>query len=403
MYKNITEVKVYLKNDEQAQFVGVITLDENGLSFTYDKLFIASEVELSPFKLPLRKKTFIFKDWPFGDIFGLFNDVLPDGWGRRLLDRKLIDSDIAPSELTVLDRLSFIDNNALGALVYEPQILQNKTEVLNEKSLDDIFDIVHVIETDQPVSEYDFDNIFSRGGSSVGARPKIHCEWNNEAWIVKFRSSEDAIDSGNIEYAYNLMAKKAGLVIPNIKLFKSKKCPGYFAVQRFDRVCGKRLHMQSISGLMHANFRMPSLDYYDIMRLTALLTKNIKMCEQQFRAATFNILSHNRDDHVKNFSFLMKDSNYWEVSPSYDLTYSSGPGGEHCTGVNKRGKNHTKKDFIDLAKVVDIAPKKATAIIEEVLEAVLKWPQYAKEAGVSSSSQKKIYLSIQFILKNFAK
>ena len=90
MYKNVTEVKVYLKNEKQSQLVGKITLNEyNEIIFTYDGQFIESKIELSPLKLPLQKNPFTFKDWSFSDIFGLFNDSLPDGWGKRLLDRKI--------------------------------------------------------------------------------------------------------------------------------------------------------------------------------------------------------------------------------------------------------------------------------------------------------------------------
>ena len=169
---------------------------------------------------------------------------------------KLINIGIVPSKLTALDRLCYVDNNGLGALVYEPQRVQNRAQALNVVALDDLFEDIKQVETDQSLlSEYCFDNVFNRGGSSVGARPKIYFKYNSMPWIVKFRSSlADPVDLGNIEYAYNLMAKKAGLVIPNIKLFDSKKCGGYFGVQRFDRVNGKRIHMQSISGLLHADF-----------------------------------------------------------------------------------------------------------------------------------------------------
>lgn len=126
-------------------------------------------------------------------------------------------------------------------------------------------------------------------------------------WIVKFRSSIDPQDIGSIEYAYNLMAKAAGVIVPEAKLFNSRKCSGYFGVKRFDRTDNTFLHMHTLSGLLHADHRIPSLDYQAVMKATYLLTKNTCENEKQFRNIVFNVFAHNRDDHAKNFSFLMDE------------------------------------------------------------------------------------------------
>lgn len=121
------------------------------------------------------------------------------------------------------------------------------------------------------------DDLINLNGSSAGARPKIlvsidpktkifkatdnlvHHTHND--WLVKFRSSIDPLDIGSIEYAYHLMAKVAGLDVPEAKLFKSKKCSGYFGVKRFDRASSSFCHMHTLSGLLHADHRIPCLDY----------------------------------------------------------------------------------------------------------------------------------------------
>jgi serine/threonine-protein kinase HipA len=61
--------------------------------------------------------------------------------------------------------------------------------------------------------------------------------------------------------------------------------------------------MHTVSGLLHSNFRLPSLDYEDLLNLTATLTKDIREVEKMYRLAVFNVMAHNRDDHAKNFSF----------------------------------------------------------------------------------------------------
>ena len=125
------------------------------------------------------------------------------------------------------------------------------------------------------------------------------------------------------------------------------------------------------------------------------LTRNVRECEKQFRTAVFNVLTHNRDDHAKNFSFLMDEVGEWRVSPAYDLTFSSGPAGEHCTTLMGAGKNISLDHFLKLAEVAGIKKTTALQIIDEVKSAVAKWPVFAKKANVKSSSFK----TIQNILK----
>ncbi len=98
-------------------------------------------------------------------------------------------------------------------------------------------------------------------------------------------------------------AKETGLIVPKAKLFASRKGLGFFGVKRFDRSRDEGIHMHTIAVLLHANHPEPSLDYESIMKATLYLTKDIGQCEIQFRNAVFNVLSHNSDDHSKDFSF----------------------------------------------------------------------------------------------------
>ncbi|WP_256439942.1 type II toxin-antitoxin system HipA family toxin [Candidatus Rhabdochlamydia oedothoracis] len=202
-----------------------------------------------------------------------------------------------------------------------------------------------------------------------------------------------------MEYAYHLMAKTAHLCVSEAKLFPSKKGPGYFGVKRFDRVDGRRVHMHTISGLVHADYRFPSLDYETIMKATLWLTKDSQEGEKQFRATVFNVLSHNRDDHSKNFSFLMDEKGVWRVSPAYDLTFSSGPSGEHCSMIMKEGKNPTLSHLLKLAEISNIKKQKALQIIDEVKMAMAKWRNFAKDLGLSSTSFKMVQTALNHVNK----
>lgn len=148
--------------------------------------------------------------------------------------------------------------------------------------------------------------------------------------------------------------------------------------------------MHTASGLLHADHRIPSLSYETLIKATLWLTKNVKEAERLFRQAVFNIFAHNRDDHAKNFSFLMNIQGEWSVSPAYDLTFSSGPGGEHCTTIMGEGKNPNATHLLKLADIAGIQRLKAMRILDEVSAAVSKWPQFAEEAGVTRRSSQLI-------------
>jgi serine/threonine-protein kinase HipA len=289
----------------------------------------------------------------------------------------------------------------MGALTYEPDTSEHSQHV-DTISLDKL-----AAETGE-VLEGEAGDVFAEllglSGSSAGARPKvmlgvsankkklIHGQQKLPKgyahWMVKFASSSDAKDIGAIEYAYSLMARAAGLEMMPTHLFPAKKGAGYFGVERFDRSGDKRLHMHTVSGLLHADHRLPSLDYEQIMRATLALTRNVQELEKILRLAAFNVFAHNRDDHAKNFSFLMDEKGNWRVAPAYDLTFSGGPGGEHSTTVMGEGKRPTKEQLLKLAEKVGIAKPLANSIIEEVKDAVQKWPIHAEEAGVTKASKK---------------
>lgn len=387
--------------------MGRLAYKERKIFFEYDPNFLELGLELSPFKLPLKPGVIACDDFVFEGLFGVFNDSLPDGWGRLLLDRKLMKMGINPQLTTPLDRLGFVGTRGMGALQYRPET-ENPLHIKDIKDLDQIAaECFEVLEHDE--DEF-VDELFALNGSSAGARPKVMLRLlpseqdfasidNNPAkahndWLIKFRSSGDPKDVGSIEYAYHLMAEKAGLDVPQAKLFQSKKCSGYFGVKRFDRLTHKFLHMHTVSGLLHADHRLPSLDYETIMKATWWLTKDIRECEKQFRQAAFNVFARNRDDHAKNFSFLMDENGVWSVSPAYDLIFSSGPGGEHATTVMREGKNPGVPHLLKLASLVSIKEERAIEIIDQVKQAISEWSRFAKLAHVSPTSAASIKLAL---------
>jgi serine/threonine-protein kinase HipA len=404
MDANPTSIIVSYRRRTEVIPVGKLAYNGRVIYFEYAPSFLESSLEISPFKLPLKAGLFACEDRVFEGLFGVFNDSLPDGWGRLLLDRKLMQAGINPRTLTPLDRLQYVGTVGMGALCYEP-------ELSNSTSGPNLLDLDAIASECRQVLEFDenrfVDELLQMNGSSGGARPKVLLRLKQDDdrkeketdWMVKFPSSFDPKDIGPIEYAYHLMAVDAGLDVPKARLFKAKKGGGYFGVKRFDRVDDQFIHMHTASGLLHADYRIPSLDYETLLKSTRLLTKDAREVEKQFRNAAFNVFAHNRDDHAKNFSFLMDERGAWRVSPAYDLTFSSGPAGEHSTVVMGEGKNPTTQHLLKLAEVASIKKQDALTILEQVKDAVSRWPNHAKTAGVSVLSRENIYKTLIALLK----
>ena len=394
----ITEIKVGLNFGSEIQSVGRLAERNGIIYFEYDEDFVQNGVEISPFKLPLRNGVVELPSDPFEGLAGVFSDSLPDGWGRLLFDRMMRSQRISPSQISSLDRLAYVGLNGMGALVYEPD---SSPPIIQE-----FIDLDHLATQTEKILEGAsgevITELFALNGSSAGARPKALIgvdqarknisygvnQLNDgfEHWLVKFPNSQDGIDSGAIEYVYALMAKEAGLYFPDVQLFSSQKGNGFFGVKRFDRQENKRFHMHTVSGLIHSNFRFPSLDYEDLLSLTMALTKDIREVEKMFRLAVFNVMAHNRDDHAKNFSFLMNEFGEWKLSPAYDLTYSNGPGGEQSTMVMGEGRNITIEHLVKLGLEAKISKELIDQIIEKTAESLSKWIRLSKDYGVSKSN-----------------
>lgn len=356
----------YLKVFYNDILVGTLAkTPEKVVAFEYDLDWLNNGFSISPFSLPLIKKVFIPKYEPFDGLFGVFNDSLPDGWGRLLVDRLFLKNKINPTEVDSLNRLAVVQESGMGALTYKPE---HRFQTENDVSNLDILaqECSKILESQ---NSDNLDELFQLGGSSGGARPKILTSIDNEDWIIKFPSSIDPKNIGEKEYQYSLCAKDCGINMTETKLLPSEICSGYFGIKRFDRKNGKKVHMVSASGLLETSHRLPNLDYNLLMKLTLELTRNYEDIEQLFRLMCFNVFAHNRDDHSKNFSFMYDNNKKeWHLSPAYDLTYSSSFNGEHATTINGEGKNPNLDDILAVAKNIGLNEKSAKNIALDIQE-----------------------------------
>lgn len=356
MFNSVDIVNVFLENRN----IGKMVLSPNRLCvFEYNPEFVASGFSISPFYLPLRSGAFTARAEPFSGLFGVFNDSLPDGWGNLLIDRYLTSKGVNPQALSVLDRLSIVGSSGMGALKYLPD-----NHIRATRKLDDLELLAS--EVNKVLSEVDYDAsldiLAEKGGSSGGARPKVLLNIKGEPWIVKFPSSYDPDDIGNIEYNYSIVARNCGIDMPETAIFENK----FFGVRRFDQSEGKHIHVHSASGLLYASHRFPSVDYIDLIKATLVLTRNTEEAFKLFRLMVFNVLTGNKDDHAKNFSYIHKE-NKWFLSPAYDLVPSGGFNNNHSTTIAGKG-NPAISDVFEVAKETGLKLKRAKTIFDEVYE-----------------------------------
>ena len=366
MIPDITHLTVYIGENR----VGRLAMSRERLCiFEYDPEWLRNGFSVSPFHLPLQPGVFTASRDPFNGLFGVFNDSLPDGWGNLLIDRWLREHEVNPAHMSWIERLAIVGDSGMGALRYEPKV-DRKTKN-REKSLGFYEKEVNKILHEEEVES--LDHWIEKAGSPGGARPKILLNRKGEEWLIKFGAQNDPEDIGELEFRYSEVAKQAGIEMAETRLFEGK----YFGIVRFDREKGNRLHMITASGLLHASHRYPSLDYTDLMKATFHLTRSIKQVKKLYRLMVFNVLTFNRDDHAKNFSFLYKNGE-WICSPAYDLVYSAGFNGNHSTTINGQG-NPNREEVIKAGVNAGLESKICKHIYDEVQETTKELVHYVTD------------------------
>ena len=375
---------------------GLAKSDRAEIWFEYDPLWIKTGFPLSPMKqFDLKLGAFKPTTNLFSGLHGVFNDALPDGWGLLLMDRAVKKKlGWEPHEISPLDRLAYIGSRAMGALEFRPAMAGVGSTGAPS--------LAHLAEDALLVQEGAADDIlgalYLHGGSPGGARPKVtiaierdgdRCisgfqdiPENFDHWIVKFRTQQaDPACMGRLELAYAKMAAAAKIQMPATRLIsviaRGKK-EEFFAVQRFDRIGNTKRHVISLGGMLEISHRAPSIDYSALLKAVSFVTRDIGEVEKAFRLMVFNVLAHNKDDHVKNFSF-MKDESGWLLTPAYDLTFSSGMGNQHTTSASGEG-NPTLNAIRKIAEDLQIDQWEETA--REVFDAVSSWESFAADLQI---------------------
>lgn len=281
--------------------VGVISLtpDDKRLAFEYNPRWLTEGFSISPLELPLKPGLFLANPTPLYGNFGIFEDSLPDGYGRYLLHKALLREGIDDRKLSAIDRLSIVGGSGMGALTYQPETIIGKENEISD------FDLLQekALEVLKEQQDTDAGLLLYNSGNSGGCRPKAVFSDAEGHWLVKFRHTYDPKDTGRNEYHYNEVARSCGIDVPDFKLTNGK----YFTTRRFDLSAeGERIHTATAGGLLCLSLSNPVLDYSNLLALTGYLTQDAKYVEEMYRRMVFNYLTDNKDDHCKNFSFVVR-------------------------------------------------------------------------------------------------
>ncbi|WP_045590504.1 type II toxin-antitoxin system HipA family toxin [Vibrio vulnificus] len=417
----------------QGDLVGAVSFDtEKGLgSFEYDPSFVKKGVELSPIKMPLSNRIYRFPELDFNTfkgLPGLIADSLPDDFGNAVLNAWVASQGRSPSDITPLQRLQYTGKRGMGALEYAPATKLRSLNASQQVEIQSLVSIAQEILDSRGNFEVELKqngqddreammSLLSVGMSAGGARPKAVLAFNEDFtqvrsgqtnvpsgfthYLMKFdgvsehnKNQEtfgDPLGYGAMEFVYHLMANKCGVdMMPCRLLHEGNR--RHFITQRFDRIKNSKVHVQTLNGLAHIDYKKPgSFSYAELFGIARQLKLSAVDAEQLFKRMTFNIIARNHDDHSKNFAFMLKQDRLkkdkWSLSPAYDLAYSYKPGSKwvnsHWMSLNGKRDNFTRSDFYSLEKLSPIFNKrKIDDIIDTTIEHVSTWRQLAEEWDV---------------------
>lgn len=279
---------------------------------------------LDPVSLPLDAKPFAC-DRMVG-VHGVFEDSLPDDWGRNLLIRK---AGLERGEWAILNLLTALGSGGLGALSYTresaPEPFPADAAMFSVK---DLFHIALRYDAGEPIPADEMAMLFQAASSPGGARPKaLVMDEAGVQWIVKFPSSRDRVNMVAVEAAAMALARQAGLRVSETKMMPCARRK-VLLIKRFDIIGPGRRHMVSMQTLLRAEgvYRFGYGDLFEIIRKYSFQPEIDST--NLFAQMTFNALIGNTDDHLKNFTMLHDDHGYY-LSPAYDLMPDTADRREH--------------------------------------------------------------------------
>lgn len=411
--------------------VGTFRWDERyqAVQFEYDRSFVGRGLEPAPLMMPVWEgRVYSFAGLnreTYMGLPGMLADSLPDTYGRALFDRWL--SLTGRTTSNPVETLCFLGKRCMGALEFEPAIdtgydsqqrfeIDSLVEVARE-ALDAKSEFGVNLNDDRKAA---IAEILRLGTSAGGQRAKAIIAYNKATGEVRSGQVEapagfdyyliklDGVSAqagfketqnyGRLEYSFYQLAEACGIEMTECSLLEENG-RAHFLTRRFDREGGRKVHMQTLCGIAHYDFRLlRGYSYEQAFNVMRALRLPYSAAREMFRRMVFNVVVRNQDDHTKNISFLMSEDGKWCLSPAYDMGYAYNPQGgwtaRHQMSVNGKFDGITRADLLALASANSI--KDASAMIDQVCDAATRWPEIARGCGVPEEMVGKIMANMLF-------
>lgn len=408
---DVAKVRLYGKD------LGAFRWDaaRNVAQFEYDPDFISTGLEPSPVVMPVRPgRIYSFGNLnpdTFNGLPGMLADSLPDTYGKALFEKWLAMT--GRTSGNPIESLCFLGKRCMGALEFEPatgpdtdanmkfemdSLVSVAREALQGK---ESFNVNIKEDRKKAVSE-----ILRLGTSAGGQRAKAIIAYNKqtgeirsgqipapdgfEYYIIKLdgvsaeAGFKETQNFGRLEYSFALLVKECGIEMSDCSLIEENG-RAHFLTKRFDRMGTEKIHMQSLCGIAHYDYReRGAYSYEQSFNIMRRLGLPYSQAQEMFRRIVFNVVMRNQDDHTKNISFLMERNGKWHLSPAYDMGFAFNPTGRwtssHQMSVNGKYDNIQRTDLLALADLNGI--KNASETIDKICDAASGWAVIAKNCGV---------------------
>lgn len=408
---NIAKVRLY------GQDLGTLRWnDRYGVAqFEYTENFIGQDIEPAPLTMPVREgRVYSFGNVgyeTFKGLPGMLADSLPDTYGRALLDRWLALT--GRQSGNSIETLCFLGKRCMGALEFEPA-MDTPYDANTHIEIETLVNVASEVLTEKQEFGANLSDdkkaaiaeIVRLGTSAGGQRAKAIIAYNKqtgevlsgqidvpegfEYYLIKldgvtaeagFRETQNF---GRLEYSFYNLVKECGIDMSECSLIEEND-RAHFLTKRFDRVRGEKVHMQTLCGIAHYDYRLlRAYSYEQAFNVMRTLRLPYSQAQEMFRRLVFNVVVRNQDDHTKNISFLMDKSGKWQLSPAYDTGFAYNPEGgwtsQHQMSVNGKFDNITRKDLLEFANRNNI--KEASEIIDQISAAASRWREIAHNCGV---------------------
>ena len=375
------------------------------VAFEYSDEALARGLELSALLLPLKGPR-LRKDFPAhqAGLPGPVYDALPDGWGMLLMDRWFKRQGLQAARMGPLARLAYVGAGAMGALSFVPAAPEAQgvpqTLVLAQLA-------TQVQQVLQGEGGAFLQSLLQMGGSPQGARPKALLYRDPvtggfstadapglEAWLIKFPGRHEPAEVCAVEAVYAQCLRDCGIKTPETAYFELPNGLAAFASRRFDRLAGQRVPQQSLAAFTGADFRTPgALDSVNFLRATQLCTNDMREKARAFERVVFNVVFNNRDDHPKNFAYLMQPTGQWQLAPAYDVTFCEGPGGYHQMDVMGEALAVGRSHLMQLGqKEAELSAQAVAALLERVCSVAGAFTATARRHGAGQITSDTLHL-----------